>query len=413
MLEKKEIYKRSIEKFLYFNKEMSCADMCVQLDKSLPLVTKLVNELIEEGLVVEAGFAQSTGGRRAQMFRLRTDLIYVVAVAMDQHVTRMAILDASNQLVVPEVKVEIHLAENANALQELTHHLQAFVQSSNLPLEKIAGIGIGMPGFVDVHEGRNHSFLPAGKQSIVATLQAAIGLPVVIDNDSSLIALAEQRFGEAKDQQNAMVINVSWGVGLGLILNGKLFRGDNGFAGEFSHIPMFTNNKLCSCGKMGCLETEASMEVIVNKALQGIANGSLTSIKNLSKDHLEEACNAVLQAAGKGDRFAVELLSEVAYNIGRGVAILIHLLNPGLVVLSGRGSIAGKLWLAPIQQAINENSIPKLAENTVIKVSALGKEAPLIGPAALVMDHYEELQKITAKKTVKIAKTVSRKVETI
>jgi Transcriptional regulator/sugar kinase len=113
---------------------------------------------------------------------------------------------------------------------------------------------------------------------------------------------------------------------------------------------------------------------------------------------LEEACNAVLQAAGKGDRFAVALVSEVAYNIGRGVAILIHLLNPGLVVLSGRGSIAGKLWLAPIQQAINENSIPKLAENTVIKVSALGKEAPLIGPAALVMDHYEELQKITAKK---------------
>lgn len=408
MLEKKEIYKRSIEKFLYFNKEMSCADMCVELNKSLPLVTKLVNELIEEGLVVEAGFAQSTGGRRAQMFRLRADLIYVVAVAMDQHVTRMAILNASNQHVVPEKRVEIHLADNPNALQELTNHLQAFVQSSKIPLEKIAGIGIGMPGFVDVHEGRNHSFLPSGKQSIVATLQAATGLPVVIDNDSSLIALAEQRFGEAKNHQNVMVINVSWGVGLGLILNGKLFRGDNGFAGEFSHIPMFTNNKLCSCGKMGCLETEASMEVIVNKALQGIANGSLTSLKDLSKDRLEEACNKVLTAAGKGDRFAVALLSEVAYNIGRGVAILIHLLNPGLVVLSGRGSIAGKLWLAPIHQAINENSIPKLAENTEIRVSALGSESQLIGPAALVMDHYEKLKKISAKKPVKTTKAATK-----
>ena len=99
---------------------------------------------------------------------------------------------------------------------------------------------------------------------------------------------------------------------------------------------------------------------------------------------------AIMQAAGRGDQFAVELLSEVGYHIGRGVAILIHILNPELIVLSGRGSMAGKIWQAPIQQALNEFCIPRLAYNTAIEISQLGHEAELIGAAALVMENYEK-----------------------
>lgn len=96
-----------------------------------------------------------------------------------------------------------------------------------------------------------------------------------------------------------------------------------------------------------------------------------------------------MEAAARGDKFAIELFSEVGYNIGRGAAILIHLLNPELIVLSGRGAEAGKLWLAPIQHAINEHCIPKIAENTEIEISSLGYQAELIGAAALVMEHYD------------------------
>ena len=215
-------------------------------------------------------------------------------------------------------------------------------------------------------------------------------MPVYIDNDSSLIALAEFYFGGAKNEKNAMVINIGWGIGLGMILNGELFRGHDGFAGEFSHIPLFLNGKLCWCGKVGCLETETSLLIMIESAKEGINSGRLSKLKSLPFNDLELAYEGIAKAVQEGDQFAAELFSKAGYNIGKGIAILIHLLNPKKIILSGRGSLAGQIWLAPIQQALNENCIPRLYQGTTIEISTLGVHAELIGAAALVMEHYEE-----------------------
>ena len=194
-----------------------------------------------------------------------------------------------------------------------------------------------------------------------------------------------------------MVININWGVGLGIILKGELFRGHNGFAGEFSHIPLFSNNKMCSCGKTNCLETETSLLAITEKAIEGLKQGqsSLLKLNDLSLNRIEATSKAIMDAAVKGDRFAVELFSEAGYNLGKGIAILIHLLNPELVLLSGRGAAVGNLWMPAIQQAINEHCIPRIAENTEVKISQLQNNAELLGAAALVMDNYKKISKIT------------------
>jgi predicted NBD/HSP70 family sugar kinase len=396
---KQDSYKRNIIKHLYFSGQLSCAELSQLTDKSLPLTTKILNELIEEGSVQELGYALSTGGRRPQMYSLKSDLMYVVAVAMDQLITRMAIVDMRNNLIGQVEKVELKLSDNPNAVKELRKNIIKFIKESKIPKNKIAGIGIGMPGFVDVIKGINHSFLKIDEGSIVSYIESELGLPVLIDNDSSLIALAELRLGEARNRQNVMVININWGVGLGMILNGELFRGYNGFAGEFSHIPLFTNNKMCSCGKSGCLETETSLLVVAEKAVEGLKKGKVSRLKNIVLENIEETAAAIMDAADKGDKFAIELFSEAGYNIGRGVAILIHLLNPELIVLSGRGAGVGKLWLAPIQQAINEHCIPKIAENTEIKISSLGFQAELIGAAALVMENFDMLDSAMEKKS--------------
>jgi predicted NBD/HSP70 family sugar kinase len=396
---KQDSYKRNIIKHLYFSGQLSCAELSQLTDKSLPLTTKILNELIEEGSVQELGYALSTGGRRPQTYSLKSDLMYVVAVAMDQLITRMAIVDMRNNLIGQVEKVELKLSDNPNAVKELRKNIIKFIEESKIPKNKIAGIGIGMPGFVDVIKGINHSFLKIDEGSIVSYIESEVGLPVLIDNDSSLIALAELRLGEARNRQNVMVININWGVGLGMILNGELFRGYNGFAGEFSHIPLFTNNKMCSCGKSGCLETETSLLVVAEKAVEGLKKGKVSRLKNIVLENIEETAAAIMDAADKGDKFAIELFSEAGYNIGRGVAILIHLLNPELIVLSGRGAGVGKLWLAPIQQAINEHCIPKIAENTEIKISSLGFQAELIGAAALVMENFDMLDSAMEKKS--------------
>ncbi len=389
---KKDNLKRKIIKTLFFSKELSCNELSESISKSVPLTTQYINEMVSSGQLMESGYANSTGGRRPQVFSLPSELFYVVSVAMDQLITRIALISSENKYVGEVEKFDLKLANNPNSLEELIAHLKSFIKKNKIPADKIIGIGIGMPGFVDPKKGINHSFLQPASGSIVSAIEEAIGIPVLIDNDSSLIALAELKWGAAKNKDHVMVINIGWGVGLGIIADGKLFRGKQGFAGEFSHIPIFDNNKQCSCGKYGCLETETSLLVVAQKVIKGLQNGKVSIIKNMAEGDIKTVAKKTIEAAQMGDRFSIEALSDSAYNIGRGVAILIHLLNPELIVISGLGSLAGKVWIAPIQQAINEHCIPKIAEDTEIKISTLGYDAELVGAAALVMENYESLR---------------------
>jgi predicted NBD/HSP70 family sugar kinase len=392
MRDKKAQKIKEIFKHLYYAGSISCADLSRRLGKSQPNTMMQLNEMLRNGTIIETGQAPSTGGRKPQMYSIRPDLFYILSVALDQYIARIAVVDLQNNFVSSPREYELCLLNNPKVVQDLAKLIQDYLAASGVDKSQIAGIGIGMPGFIDVNKGVNYSI--SEDQSIAAHISSHTELPVFIDNDSSSIALAELKFGAARNAKNAMVLNMGWGVGLGLILEGKIFRGSNGFAGEFSHIPMFDNLKLCSCGKSGCLETESSLYVIVSKAIEGLSNGRLSRIhlSELSSTHLERSFEIIRTAASKGDKFAVDLFSSAGYEIGRGLSILIHLLNPDLIVLSGRGSQAGRIWLPPIQQALNDHCIPRLFENTEIRLSKLGHEAELIGAAALVMERFEDLK---------------------
>ena len=379
-----------ILKELYYSKSMSCLDLSKRIRKSLPHTSLRLNELISKGAVVENGYAPSTGGRKPLMYSLAGKFMFTLAVAVDQFVVRMVLMDMQREMASQVHEAAINFYENPGYVRALANEIESYLSASGVHKNQIAGIGIAMPGFIDHDNGINYTM--AGPAAIVKIISEKIGIKVYVDNDSSVIGLAEQKFGAAGKTKNAMVINIGWGVGLGMILDGQLFRGNNGFAGEFSHIPMFSNNKLCSCGKHGCLETESSLTVIVEKVKDRLRKGELSSltIKEIENENIERSFRAVNDSALKGDKLAIEAFSEAGYNIGRGVAILVHLLNPELIVLSGRGASAGKIWEAPIQQALNEHCIPRLSENTKIIVSKLGLHAELLGAAALVMEGFDE-----------------------
>ncbi|MEO8960424.1 MAG: ROK family protein, partial [Ginsengibacter sp.] len=195
-----------MKKYLYFKKMLSCAELSNLTNKSLPFTTKFLNELIAEGSVIETGFANSTGGRRAQMYSLKSDINFILAVAMDQYITKMIVLDMHNNPVTEEYKVELPLHNNPDSLSQLRIHIVKFLSKSKVSKDKFIGIGISMPGFVDVKKGLNHSFLDAGDNNIVDYIREEIDLPVLIDNDSSLIGLVEMRLGTARNHKNVMVI---------------------------------------------------------------------------------------------------------------------------------------------------------------------------------------------------------------
>jgi predicted NBD/HSP70 family sugar kinase len=369
-------------KCLYYKRLLSSSEISNYTGKSIPYAIKILNELIAKGYVQEKGYATSSGGRKPINYSINPEIGYLVSVALDQYALHMVVVDLNNHFRTPVMRHDIDLHDLE--VDELVAHLRSFINNLDGFKSKIIGIGLTMPGFVDTVRGINFSFLKIEGDSLANYIQEQLLIPVFLENDSTAIALSEQKFGVAQHLKNVMVVNLGWGIGLGMILNGEIFRGNNGLAGEFSHLPLFKNGKLCSCGKHGCLETEASLIAITAAAKRGIEEGQVTTL--VKYDEID--ADMIIAEAIKGDVFSVKLISEAAYHIGEGLAILIHLMNPAAIVLSGKGSVIGKLWMAPIQQAINEHCIPMLTGYTEIMISNLTIKAQLIGGAALVVENF-------------------------
>jgi predicted NBD/HSP70 family sugar kinase len=389
IIEKGQLLRADIIKQLYYKHPISLTELSKLTNKSLPLVTKVVNSLIEEEYVVEQGLAPSTGGRRASLFLLNPQKRnFIISVAMDQLVTRMVIYDLVNKVVLPVRTLELAIVKDKDAVDKLVSFIVENIKASGIEEEALLGVGIGMPGFINAEEGVNYSYLQTKDgTNLGAYLSDKLGLPVYIDNDSSLIALAELHFGAAAGKRDVMVANIGWGTGLGMIVNGQLYRGSSGYAGEFSHIPLSKTDNLCSCGKRGCLEVETSLLVMTERAKAEIEAGAATSMAEPFSDSGKDVGEVFLEAARNHDPLAVSILSDAAFLIGKGLATLIHIMNPECIVLSGRGAIAGKILLPPIQQAINEFCIPRIADQTTIVLSKLAANAELLAAASLVIEH--------------------------
>ena len=377
-----------IFKLLYYNGSQSIADISKRLAKSVPNITKVINELLSSNLLEEDGYAPSTGGRRAVSYKINSQLNQVIiAVAIDQYYICASILSLENKELIEPITIENNLIDSEQSYTQILDLLKNLLQHKLLTQNICIGIGISMPGFVDYQNELNNSF-PTGSRlnNIKVLLEKELQTPVFIENDSATIAFAEHKFGVAKGSHDALIINMNWGVGLGMIINNKLFRGHSGYAGEFSHIPLSNTNKLCSCGKKGCLEVEASLIAaldFVHEQLSQGENSSLSEMSNLTKSSQGEF---LLQAALHGDQLAISALNKSAYILGKGIATLIHILNPEQIVISGRAAIAGPIMLPTIQSAIHEFCIPKLAKFTSIELSNLNIRAQLLGTVCLVIE---------------------------
>ncbi|MFS2186909.1 ROK family protein [Mucilaginibacter sp. Mucisp84] len=374
-------------KGLYYSKTASLNDLSIYTGRSIPYVTKGIADLMKLDIVKEVGIRASSGGRKPATYSLIADTGFIISAAMNQFLTRIVIVNMNNEFVGEVQEFELKLGDNKDAIHSLIACIKAVVVNSGLPQDKFLAIGITMPGFIDAFLGNNLSFLKAPEETLVTYIAKQAGLPVFIENDSTAIALAEQKFGLPIARNNSMIINLGWGVGLGMIINKEIFKGHSGFAGEFSHLPLHKNGKLCSCGKQGCLETEASLLAIEAKAAEGLKHGQVSSL--LKYDTV--SADNIIDEALKGDAFAIKIIAEAAYFIGQGLAILLHLMNPESIILSGKGSVIGKLWLSPIQQAMNEHCIPHLTTYTQLAVSNLGNNAQLLGGVTTVIENLYKL----------------------
>lgn len=392
---KKQLQKIKIIKQLYVKGSKSNSDLCSHLNISIPTSIGLLNELINEGLVEKQGRGLSIGGRKPDLYGLRDNSLYVLSISMEQFSTNMIIFDNNNNKITPIQSFPIHLSKDLEAADVLYQHADKVIKSSGIEQEKLIGVGISMPGLISSKEGKNFTYLIPSEeeQSLQEILEKKFRKPVYIQNDAKSAALAELNFGLAKGKKDVLTLSMDWGIGLGIIMDGKLICGTSGYSGEFGHIPITDEGLLCKCGKRGCLETVASSTALVQLAKEGIKSGESSLLNNLSKVDLENLeAHHIIDAANKGDQFAINILSTIGINLGKGIAILIQLFNPELLILGGKIADAKQYISTPIQHSINTYSMKQLSEKTQISLSELGDNAGIMGSVATVMEGILENQ---------------------
>jgi glucokinase-like ROK family protein len=255
----------------------------------------------------------------------------------------------------------------------------------------IVGIGIGTPGLVNSSEGVvvNAVNLDWKNLSLARPLQAKYHLPVSVFNDSQAAAMGEFTFGEGNAPESSLIaINLRYGVGAGIIINGQLFHGDGGGAGEIGHVVVQEGGFPCRCGNFGCLETVASTQAVIQRVQMLInqnANSSLTKIdEEISIDQIEQAFKV-------GDPLSRQIVMQAGHYLGIAISNLIGTLNINRIILVGEMTCFGDSWLDAIQKSMRQTTLSRLAEDTHIEIGQLGPNGTILGASALILKDYSLL----------------------
>ena len=391
---KNYLLKIRLIKSLYQKGASTANEICGSMGISLPTVNALLTDLMRSGEVIKQGRAASQGGRKPDLYRLAKDAFYVLAVDLSKYAVSLALYNCQQEIAKEQETHKIVLNNESETFEQLCQHIENYLQASAISLDKIIAIGISMPGLIDSKAGINHTYLNFGKKSLQEYLESRFLQPIFLENDARAMTLAEYKFGAAHDAQHVLGIFVGWGIGLGIIVDGKIYQGTAGFAGEFAHSPLFESQEInCTCGKKGCLEAVASGTAIVRMAEEAILLDKDSIMARMAKSYKGPLDpNLIVRAAQEGDQRAITILSEVGLNLGRGISMLIQLLNPELIILGGVVAEANQYILTPIQQALNVYSMAKSREKTKIALYQLGTEVGLRGAIAVVTDKlFEEV----------------------
>ncbi|MEU1089588.1 ROK family transcriptional regulator [Streptomyces sp. NPDC005576] len=339
---------------------------------SAATVSNIVRELKDGGTVEVT--PTSAGGRRARSVSLSGDAGVVIGVDFGHTHLRVAIGNLAHQVLAEEsepLDVDASSADGFGRAEALVNRL---IRTTGIGPDKVIGVGLGVPGPIDVESGTlgSTSILP-GWTGInpSAELATRLGVPVYVDNDANLGALGELVWGSGRGVRDLAYIKVASGVGAGLVINGAIYRGPGGTAGEIGHITLDEAGPVCRCGNRGCLETFAAARYVL--PLLRPSHGP-----DLTMDR-------VVQLAREGDPGCRRVIADVGRHIGSGVANLCNLLNPSRVVLGGSLAEAGELVLGPIRDSVARYSIPSAARQLSVLPGALGGRAEVLGALALVL----------------------------
>lgn len=364
-------------------------------------VTSIVSDLVEASLVREAESRLTPTGRRPIVLEINPECGQVVGVDMGAtHMTLILADFAARVIKEQEIPFDINLGPAA-CLEELDQAMCQLLNGTGYSLSQISAIGVGVPGPVIIEAGMvgTPPIMPGWDgYPIRAHLIQQFGCPVSLSNDAELGALGEWAYGAGRGERNLAYIKVGTGVGAGLLLDGQIYRGSTGSAGEIGHITLNESGPICTCGNRGCLEAFTGGRAIARQAVEAVQRGQRTILSRINP--LEEmTARDVITAARSGDLIAQQIMSEAGEHLGTAIASLVNLFNPGIVVVGGSVAQIGDLLLEPIRQTVRARSLTTASRSVRITTALLGRRSS--GMGAVVQALSIALRQLSEKKEVR------------
>lgn len=356
-------------------KSISRADIARYTKLTRATVSEVVSGLVAEGLVEEVGLNPSAGGKPSILLSLVPDSRYLIGLNLGQDKFVGAVVNLRGD-IKDTVEVPIVGNDGQKALQFVYEILNQLLAKDWKP---IIGIGIGTPGLVNTREGKVVDAVNLDWEDLplAALLQERYGLPVSVLNDSQATAIGEFVYGEHSSEGNLVVINVKHGIGAGILINGQLFQGDDGSAGEIGHVKVRGNDLPCRCGQVGCLETIASGQAVVKKFQILSHSTEPISLKDIEQKFMT------------GDPIARQVVLEAGSALGESIGFLVGTLNIREIILTGDMAHFGEPWLEAVRKAMLQSALGRLTQQVQLELGKLDYRACILGAAAhFLIDGY-------------------------
>lgn len=381
---KNSVIKRNIIAHMAVSGECTLAELTKELHISVPTITKLVQELEDENIVMDLGKVETPGGRRPNIFGLANSAIYFAGVNVGRDNMSFLITDLQNNIILEEYDTNFELQDRTQCLEKICTNIENFIQNCGIDRSKILGVGVGMTGRVNPTTGRSYKYFTSSEESISDIIEQRIGIRVMLENDTRARCYAEYTCGKSKEDSNVLYLHMGLGVAIGIVIDGNLYYGKSGFAGEFGHIPFFDNEIICPCGKKGCLETEVSGIAIEGRMAQLIESGVNTILKDKYDKTKEIRIDDIITAAKNDDNLSIELIEEAGEKVGKAVAFLINTFNPQTVIVGGNMAAAGDYIMLPLKSSTNKYSLNLVYKDTKFRLSKMTENANAWGVAMLI-----------------------------
>lgn len=381
---KDSLIKRNIIRHYIENGNSTLTELSQSVDLSIPTTTRFIADMTEEGYIEDFGKLETAEGRHPNLYGLSADAAYFVGVDIKQFGINIGLSNFRGEIINLKMGVPYVFENTQESFNQVCGIISSFIAEQNISKDKILNVNLNVSGRVNPTTGYSYSIFYFDENIPLAEkFSQELGCSATIDNDTRAMTYGEFLSGHITDERNIIFVNFSWGIAIGIIIDGKVYTGKSGFSGEFGHVKTFDNEILCHCGKKGCLETEISGLYLHRRLKELVAEGAVSLLSERINNGENLTLDDIIDAVNKEDVLCIELIEELGQKLGEQLAGIINIFNPDAVIIGGVLSETENYLMQPIKTAIRRYSLNLVNRDTKMIVSKFKDKAGVIGACLL------------------------------